>query len=186
MKIAITGHTAGIGQALAAVYQHHGHEVMGFSRSNGYDIRCADRRSAIIQACRDADVFVNNARGSPGDEFAQVKLLFEIWQAWQAQQRQIINISSSLTMRWEHDVGILTYRTSKRALEDACDFLWNKSAWPAVSVIAPCRTDTPSTEYLKTSNKVDTMEFAQLVYQTSTQTNFRVQILKLALNPLRD
>jgi NAD(P)-dependent dehydrogenase (short-subunit alcohol dehydrogenase family) len=186
MKIVVTGHTTGIGKALADVYRQHGHEVVGFSRSTGHDIRQEANRQAIIEASADADVFINNARGSPDDDFAQVKLLFEIWQVWQSQQRQIINISSSLTMRWEHDVGILTYRTSKRALEDACDFLWNKSSWPAVSVIAPCRTDTPSTEYLKTSNKVDAMEFAQLVYHTSTQTNFRVQVLKLALNPLRD
>ena len=29
MKIAITGHTAGIGQALALIYQLQGHEIVG-------------------------------------------------------------------------------------------------------------------------------------------------------------
>ena len=39
MKIAITGHSAGIGQALAMLYVKQGHEVVGLSRRNGYNIR---------------------------------------------------------------------------------------------------------------------------------------------------
>ena len=39
MKIAITGHSAGIGQALSKVYESKGHEVVGLSRRNGNNIR---------------------------------------------------------------------------------------------------------------------------------------------------
>ena len=61
MKIAITGHTQGIGQALATVFQQYGHDIIGFSRSNGFDISNADSRRAIIDQSQDADIFVNNA-----------------------------------------------------------------------------------------------------------------------------
>lgn len=37
MKIAITGHTAGIGQALAKAYE--GHEIIGLSKRDGNNIR---------------------------------------------------------------------------------------------------------------------------------------------------
>ena len=39
MKIAITGHTAGIGQALAKLYGQQGHQIVGLSRREGNNIR---------------------------------------------------------------------------------------------------------------------------------------------------
>lgn len=58
MKIAITGHTSGLGQAL---YNHFSknHEVIGLSRSNGYDI--VTSTDCIINAVRGFDLFINNA-----------------------------------------------------------------------------------------------------------------------------
>ena len=44
MKIAITGHTKGIGKAIADLYPN----VIGFSRSNGYDISKLDTIENII------------------------------------------------------------------------------------------------------------------------------------------
>lgn len=57
MKIAITGHTAGLGRAF---YQHFSvnHEVIGLSRSNGYDIVDVDK---IADAVANCDLFFNNA-----------------------------------------------------------------------------------------------------------------------------
>ena len=37
-KIAITGHTKGIGKAIADLYSKKNYEVIGLSRSNGYDM----------------------------------------------------------------------------------------------------------------------------------------------------
>ena len=39
MKIAITGHTAGIGQAFAKILADRGHEIVGLSRRHGDNIR---------------------------------------------------------------------------------------------------------------------------------------------------
>ena len=59
MKIAITGHTKGIGKAIAGLY--YTDEVVGFSRSNGYDISDISSIDSIVNASLNCEVFVNNA-----------------------------------------------------------------------------------------------------------------------------
>ena len=59
MKIAITGHTSGIGQALAKIYADQGHEIVGLSKRNGYDIRHTLKIADLIDSCY---LFVNNAQ----------------------------------------------------------------------------------------------------------------------------
>jgi short-subunit dehydrogenase len=72
MKIAITGHTAGIGQALAEIYSSNGHEIVGLSRRNGYNIRSTSKVVSMIEPC---DIFINNAQVG----FAQTELLFAVY-----------------------------------------------------------------------------------------------------------
>jgi nucleoside-diphosphate-sugar epimerase len=76
MKIAITGHTAGIGQALSTVLQQRGHEIVGLSKRNGHNIRNISKIADLIEPC---DLFVNNAQVG----YAQTELLYEVWQRWQ-------------------------------------------------------------------------------------------------------
>jgi NAD(P)-dependent dehydrogenase (short-subunit alcohol dehydrogenase family) len=59
MKIAITGHTQGIGKALYSHWAMQGHDVVGISRQTGYDL--LTDKNKIIEEVRTADVFVNNA-----------------------------------------------------------------------------------------------------------------------------
>lgn len=58
MKIIITGHTSGIGQRL---FNHlkKTHEVIGFSKSSGYDL--SSDINEIVAAADGCDVFINNA-----------------------------------------------------------------------------------------------------------------------------
>ena len=186
MKIAITGHTYGIGQSIAETYAANGHEIIGFSRSNGYDISDPESRKQIVDKCTNVDIFFNNAHDWNSEhDFSETILLTELWESWKDQRRIIVNISSSVTMRWEKGSNSsLTYRASKLALEDTCELLWNTSQWPQVSIIAPCLTDTPRAKFKQDLNKADPNEFAKLVYHVMDQKNFRVQILKLAVNPI--
>ena len=71
MKIAITGGTSGIGQALSNQYEHRGHEVLRLSRRTGHNIRVIPKLADAIEPC---DVFVNNAQAG----YAQTELLFEM------------------------------------------------------------------------------------------------------------
>jgi len=70
MKIAITGHTSGLGQAIFDYFSKD-HEVIGLSRSTGYDIS-TDR---IVDAITECDLFFNNAHC----DTAQGKLLMKLY-----------------------------------------------------------------------------------------------------------
>jgi len=89
MKIAITGHTKGIGKAVADLY--YTDEVVGFSRSNGYDIAHPSNVSRIITESADCDIFVNNAYY----DFVQCDLLEGMFKQWKDDPtKTIVNIIS--------------------------------------------------------------------------------------------
>ena len=76
-KIAITGHTRGIGLALAERLDQENYEVRGYSKSNGFNIL---RPNGVIKDIVDwdADVFVNNAYAPE----ALSRLLYKIYEQW--------------------------------------------------------------------------------------------------------
>lgn len=89
MKIAITGHTKGIGRAIADLY--YTDEVVGFSRSNGYDISIPENVALILSKSANCDVFVNNAY----HDFVQCDLLDGIFNQWKSDSsKTIVNIIS--------------------------------------------------------------------------------------------
>lgn len=115
MKIAITGHSAGIGQALAKEYSSRGHEILGLSKRDGHNIRVIPKIADLIEPC---DMFVNNAQAG----FAQTELLFEMSRRWAGTGKHIIVIS---TMMAQDPVSVLPgtemnlYRVQKVALEES-------------------------------------------------------------------
>ena len=142
MKIAITGHTKGIGKALADAYQSRGHEIVGLSRTTGHDIHntlnCAD----LIESC---DIFINNAHA----DFAQTTLLVEIAKRWQYTHKHIVNIGSVITQRHTsnfagfdkmpmHEVEL--YRVQKVALEEAITRLRNTKTDLKLTLVRPSKT----------------------------------------------
>jgi NAD(P)-dependent dehydrogenase (short-subunit alcohol dehydrogenase family) len=59
MKCLITGHTTGIGKALYDSFVLKGFDVVGVSRTTGYDI--SERYQDIIALAETCDLFINNA-----------------------------------------------------------------------------------------------------------------------------
>ena len=59
MKVVITGHTYGIGKALYDSFKSAEWEVVGLSRSNGFDID--EDFDKVVEAATGADLFINNA-----------------------------------------------------------------------------------------------------------------------------
>ena len=115
MKIAITGGTAGIGQALGNEYESRGHEVVRLSRRTGHNIRSIPK---IADAIESSDVFVNNAQAG----FAQTELLFEMAQRWSKTGKHIIVISTMMTqdpVSVLPGLGMDAYRIQKITLEEA-------------------------------------------------------------------
>ena len=98
MKIAITGHTRGIGKAIADLLPEH--EIIGLSRSNGYDITDVKK---IVDAAKDCDIFINNAY----HEFDQEKILKALNIEWKNTDKVIISIGSTVTdyPRIERNLG---------------------------------------------------------------------------------
>ncbi len=89
MKVAITGHTKGIGKAIANLY--YSDEVLGFSRSNGYDISVPGNITLILAKSAKCDIFVNNAY----HDFAQCELLEGMFEQWKHDpSKTIVNIIS--------------------------------------------------------------------------------------------
>lgn len=131
MKIAITGHSAGIGQALANIYQEQGHEIVGLSRRNGYNIRSIPKVLNQIEPC---DIFINNAQAG----FAQTELLFAVHSAWQGLQgKTIIVISTIMTQDPISPPGLDEYRVQKKALEEACSQLRYRKNGPRIILVRP-------------------------------------------------
>lgn len=137
MKIAITGHTAGIGRALAQLLANRGHEIVGLSKREGHNIRVTPRTADAIESC---DMFINNAQAG----YAQTELLYAIWQRWQGQSKHIWCISTQMTqcpvdpaVPGQSMAAMSAYRNQKIALEDACKQLQWKNARPHITLIRP-------------------------------------------------
>jgi hypothetical protein len=137
MKIAITGHTAGIGRAFAEQLARRGHSIVGISRREGENIRRIIHTASIIEPC---DMFINNAQTG----YAQTELLYEVWTRWQSKEKYIWNISTKMTELptnttpdGQSDIIMSQYRNQKLALEAASRQLRFKNMWPQISIIRP-------------------------------------------------
>jgi NADP-dependent 3-hydroxy acid dehydrogenase YdfG len=138
MIIAITGHTAGIGQAMANEYTARGHTVLGFSRRNGHNIRSVPKIAGLIEPC---DVFVNNAQAG----FAQTELLFEMARRWQGSKKQIIVISTIMTqdpVSVLPGLGMTEYRIQKVALEESVKQLRHQKLGIGFRIVRPGKVNT--------------------------------------------
>ena len=130
MKIAITGGTAGIGQALGNAYQTRGHEVVTLSRRTGYNIHAISKIVNEIDSC---DVFINNAQAG----YAQTELLFEMAQRWAGTKKHIIVISTMMTQFPTTSIGLTPYLIQKIALEQAVKQLRSHRLGVKLTIVRP-------------------------------------------------
>jgi NADP-dependent 3-hydroxy acid dehydrogenase YdfG len=166
MKVAITGHLQGIGKALAEVFQTNGHTVLGFSRSNGFNISEASNRLSIIRESQDVDIFINNAYHPTG----QLDLLNEIIEQWKYSNKTIINIGSkSIMYPTEHPNPLIEqyqieYKNAKQQQEDVITALL-PHRHPKILNIIPGLVDAGLSKiYSDDPNKIDPTHLAQLIY----------------------
>ena len=91
MKVAITGGTSSVGQSIMKAYAKLGHEVINISRSLGYNFNDTD---SIVNAILPCDVFVNCLHLAD----LQVVLLEQVRNNWAGTNKEIINISTCITL----------------------------------------------------------------------------------------
>lgn len=178
MKIAITGSSKGIGASISRQFKEQGHDIIDFNASEGWDISDDPTQDKIIQQVKNCDLFINNAHCG----FSQVDLLFKLQESWRGQRKIIANIGSSITMRWDVKNRDPKYRNEKLALDDACEFLWNKDPWPHIMLFKPCATDTERMSHWK-GDKVDPADIANFLIYCLDQKKFRIQQIGIAINP---
>ena len=89
MKVAITGHTRGIGKEITTILEEAGFEVRGYSSSTGFNVM---RPKGIVKDVVDwdADIFINNAYAPD----AQVRLLYLMYEHWENKNKMIINLGA--------------------------------------------------------------------------------------------
>ena len=141
---------------MAKQFENNGHEIIGLSRRNGYNIRSLPKVAGMIEPC---DMFVNNAQVG----YAQTELLFEVWRRWQGQQKYIVNVSTRMTdmllppkEEWDE------YIIQKKALELANQLLENRNSWPRLLLVRPGGIATQPGQTPPEYMDVD--EYAQGVY----------------------
>lgn len=172
MKVAITGHTSGIGKALADVFP----EYIGFSRSNGYDINDAVTRRQILTESRDCDIFINNAHS----KWAQTELLSLFWNEWKDQQKIIVCIGSNTTEY--NQIGGREYTLHKLALEESCKQLRLANKPCKVILIKPAYVDTPRVSDI-VAPKIDPVELANCVKSIVMNTELSMWIPYILIYP---
>ena len=141
MKIAITGHTSGIGKYLFDTLSTD-HEVYGYSRTNMYDISDDDARMSMLMDVmeKDIDVFINNAWSRVNID-AQHDVFVSLFNAWERNpNKTIINICTKGIIISEPN----PYVDSKRKLYDThINKLLKVGKKCKIMNIAPSYTDTP-------------------------------------------
>ena len=178
MKIAITGHTAGIGQALAQQYQTAGHDVVGLSQRDGNNIRNTPKICDQIEPC---DVFVNNAQAG----YAQTELLFEMAQRWQGTGKQIIVISTMMT---QEPVSSLTglgmdhYRLQKVTLEEAVRQLRHRRLGVKIVIVRPGNIATSADKTVPPAADVDNWATVLMSILRMAEAN-NLRIPEISLGP---
>jgi len=88
-KIAIIGHTKGIGKAISDLYRKKNYTVVGLSSSNGYDLQCS--QVEIMEQLDDCQLIVLNAYVGRG----QITLLKRIYGKFVFEDKKVAVITST-------------------------------------------------------------------------------------------
>ena len=179
MKIAITGHTAGIGQALAQEYTLASHKMVGLSTREGNNIRNIPKICNQIESC---DMFINNAQAG----YAQTELLFEMANRWQGTGKHILIISSMMT---QQPVSSLTgldmdhYRVQKIVLEEAVKQIRNRKLKIKITIVRPGNIATSADKTVPPAADVNNWA-RTLINLLDTAENNNLVIPDISLGPI--
>lgn len=173
MKVAITGHTSGLGLACADLFASLGHTVVGLSRSSGHNIADTDY---AVQLIKDCDVFINNAY----NEKNQSILLNDLFLHWANTNKIIINIGSAVTVyprtERDRDHEPWDYRDHKQHLEQVFRYLSKLPHTCQLKLISPGAINTKMIEHLNCA-KMPAEDVAQIIYDTMSNRLIKEIIL---------
>jgi short-subunit dehydrogenase involved in D-alanine esterification of teichoic acids len=169
-KVAITGHTSGIGLELFEIFTTNGYEVTGYSRSTGSNIEDIDVRRRIIEETVDFDIFINNAYSPNG----QTMLLKELSQQWDGQPKKIINISSKLSFFELGKIGVLDEYIKQKSHQNEIIQQRFSTAYPQIMNVIIGLVDTPMSAIFQ-SPKLNPHTLSEFIYKMSTIDDLYIQ-----------
>ena len=188
MKVAVTGHTRGVGKAIYDYFQAEGHEVLGFSRSNGYDLTDDSRKNAALTEILNCDIFVNNAFVSFKDpihhkSYLPVEMLFEVHKEWMNNKNKKIIVMGSLASSMVGTIGYEYggYQIHKYAIDRACWLLTQSSVYPYIHLLKPGRIDTDLARN-RAGPKLDTSDIVKVV-KFCLDNSKKIYIREIVFNP---
>ena len=157
MKLLISGHTSGMGKAIADKFSANNYEVIGYSRTNGRDLHDKYNIRDFIRDSNTSDVIVLNA----DLKYDNVYILYQLYQELKNTNKIIIVIgshSTETTKNWAHP-----YQIEKLALEEAARQLQNVADAPYIGIVRPGYVDTPRVQNIEAA-KMNPDEVANIVY----------------------
>ncbi len=157
MKVALTGHSGAIGSEIVKLLGEE--NVIGFSRSNGYDIRKSP--DEIILASFDCDVFINLAN----DGFASTELLIELYNDWRDEPKQIINVGSAIADYYDMRIELAQYAAEKAALKHTAKIFNHDNSLCLCRYVSFGYIDTPKmrAKYPEAHDLMTTEEAAKII-----------------------
>jgi len=165
-KVAVTGHTSGIGKGIFEHFQNLGCKVIGFSLDTGFDISIHENRDRIVELTRDYDLFFNNAYA----EYAQEDLA-KLWHQQHWNDKHFIIHTSSVAAEPLADIPtnfswLAPYGEEKYAV--------NKVSWEINHSGSKCKSIVIMPGVCQTNfyNPYDTVEQNGIeLYNTVMETN---------------
>ena len=169
-KVAITGHTSGIGLNLFEIFSANGHEVTGYSRRTGSDIENPDVRKQIVEENIDCDIFINNAYSPNG----QTMLLRELVTRWDGKPKKIINVSSKLSFFELGKVSVLDDYIKQKSQQNEIIQQRFSAAYPQIMNVVIGLVDTPMSTVFQ-SPKLDPQTLSEFIYKMSMVDDLYIQ-----------
>ena len=179
-RVVVTGHTVGIGAGIAEYFERQGYQVQGFSRSQGHDIRDPEVRDAIVEACKDADIFVNNAYFNHDD--SQLILAQRVRELWYGQLDRLMIVSGTrfteehvepTNPRWP-------YYEHKKRLDDYCV---GRFKGPSILVLRMGFVETPRTAWVPEGRAKMSVDQVVSVLDWIMQNRTTVSITAIGFGP---
>lgn len=172
MKYVITGHTKGLGQILYNYFSQQ-HDVLGLSKSQGFDISNDDIRPFI-----DGDtVFINNAYDF-NDHLAQSRLVHAAYRC--CDHRQIVIGSYTSDFTHQKTTGPQLYSIGKLAVEAASNQMF--AADKNITLVKPGYIDVESASHADVV-KINPVEISKLIDELVAKP-YRTKVVTIVQEPL--
>jgi NADP-dependent 3-hydroxy acid dehydrogenase YdfG len=179
MKIIITGHTEGIGKAFYDFYTVKGYEVVGYSRSNGYDISNHDNICKVVsEVMKGCDVFINNAYSSES-QVTLMRMIDKLWKSELTKTHVVLGSRAS-----DIPTPNENYVRHKKRIDQVAIELQKNAAYRLL-VLKPGRVDTPGLARIRKGREPKPMiDVNELVYLTDYLISIKtMNVMSITLEP---